>query len=77
MYFLTLISSVSHFFIGQICLGRLRLSAFFYCKPTPYLTQVDTGLFKRMRWNVDRLGDEPQTDAKQGGENEESEAETE
>lgn len=49
---------------------------FLYCRPTPYLAQVDTGLYKRMRWNVDRLGDEPQTDEDQGGESKEREAET-
>lgn len=24
-----------------------------YCKPAPYLPQVNTGLYKCMRWNVD------------------------
>lgn len=62
--------------MGQRHLGRLRLSMFLYCRPTPYLAQVDTGLYKRMRWNVDRLGDEPQTDEDQGGESKEREAET-
>ncbi|TKS68842.1 UPF0575 protein C19orf67 -like protein [Collichthys lucidus] len=67
-------NSVSHFCIGQRQLGRLRLSTFLYCKPTPYLARVNTGLYKRMRWNVDRLGDEQQqTGGEQGGE---SEAET-
>uniref|UniRef100_A0A3Q3W5D7 Uncharacterized protein n=1 Tax=Mola mola TaxID=94237 RepID=A0A3Q3W5D7_MOLML len=54
--------SVSHFFIGQCYMGQLRLSAFLYCKPLPYLAQVDTGLHKRMRWNVDRFTDERQLD---------------
>ncbi|XP_070828477.1 UPF0575 protein C19orf67 homolog [Chaetodon trifascialis] len=70
-------NSVSHFCIGQRQLGRLRLTAFLYLKPTPYLARVDTGLYKRMRWNVDRLGDEQQqTDEEQSGESEDSEAET-
>ncbi|XP_030582824.1 UPF0575 protein C19orf67 homolog isoform X2 [Archocentrus centrarchus] len=47
--------SISHFCIGQSQLGQLRLTAFRYCIPTPYLSQVYTGLYKRMRWNVDRL----------------------
>ncbi|XP_073325494.1 UPF0575 protein C19orf67 homolog [Pagrus major] len=65
-------NSVSHFCIGQIHLGRLRLTTFLYCKPTPYLAWVDTGIYKRMRWNVDRLGDEQQqqADLEQGGESE-------
>ncbi|XP_028459163.1 UPF0575 protein C19orf67 homolog isoform X1 [Perca flavescens] len=61
-------NSVSHFCIGQSQLGPLRVTTFRYCKPTPYLARVDTGLYKRMRWNVERLRDEQQTD-------EESEAE--
>ncbi|KAG8014475.1 UPF0575 protein C19orf67-like protein [Nibea albiflora] len=64
-------NSVSHFCIGQRQLGRLRLSTFLYCRPTPYLARVDTGLYKRMRWNVDRLRDEQQrTSEEQGGEGE-------
>ncbi|XP_037619896.1 UPF0575 protein C19orf67 homolog isoform X1 [Sebastes umbrosus] len=55
-------NSVSPFCIGQRHLGPLRLTAFRYCKPTPYLARVDTGLHKRMRWNVERLPDEQQTD---------------
>ncbi|XP_010738716.3 UPF0575 protein C19orf67 homolog [Larimichthys crocea] len=67
-------NSVSHFCIGQRQLGRLRLSTFLYCRPTPYLARVNTGLYKRMRWNVDRLRDEQQQMGReQGGE---SEAET-
>ncbi|XP_035028679.2 UPF0575 protein C19orf67 homolog [Hippoglossus stenolepis] len=69
-------NSLSHFCIGQTQLGQLRLTAFRYCKPTPYLAQVDTGLYKRMRWNVETLPDKPQqADEKQVGESEE-EAET-
>ncbi|XP_070769580.1 LOW QUALITY PROTEIN: UPF0575 protein C19orf67 homolog [Enoplosus armatus] len=63
-------NSVSHFCIGQSQLGRLKVAVFLYCKPAPYLARVNTGLYKRMRWNVDRLGDE-QTDEEQGGESEE------
>ncbi|XP_042250036.1 UPF0575 protein C19orf67 homolog isoform X2 [Thunnus maccoyii] len=69
-------SSMSHFCIGQSQLGRLRLTAFRYCKPTPYLARVDTGLYKCMRWNVERLRDEQQTDEGKGGETEERGAET-
>ncbi|KAM8880527.1 UPF0575 protein C19orf67 homolog [Spinachia spinachia] len=47
-------NSVSHFFIGQSQLGPLRVTAFRYCKPTAYLARLDTGLYKRMRWNVER-----------------------
>ncbi|XP_031583724.1 UPF0575 protein C19orf67 homolog [Oreochromis aureus] len=47
--------SVSQFCIGQSQLGHLRLTAFRYCVPTPYLSQVNTGLYKRMRWNVEKL----------------------
>ncbi|XP_029298863.1 UPF0575 protein C19orf67 homolog [Cottoperca gobio] len=55
-------NSVSHFCIGQSQLGPLRVTTFRYCKPTPYLARVDTGLYKRMRWNVESLRDEWQTD---------------
>ncbi|XP_022620713.1 UPF0575 protein C19orf67 homolog [Seriola dumerili] len=70
-------NSVSHFCIGQSQLSRLRLTVFRYCKPTPYLARVDTGLYKRMRWNVERLQDKQQQQAEeeQGGNNEEREAE--
>ncbi|XP_034544050.1 UPF0575 protein C19orf67 homolog isoform X2 [Notolabrus celidotus] len=47
--------SVSHFCIGQSQLGQLRLTVFLYCKLTPYMSKVNTGLYKRMRWNVERL----------------------
>ncbi|XP_030270991.1 UPF0575 protein C19orf67 homolog [Sparus aurata] len=63
-------NSVSHFCIGQFHLGPLRLTTFLYCKPTPYLARVDTGIYKCMRWNVDRLGDEQQADVERGGESE-------
>ncbi|KAM3623750.1 uncharacterized protein V6R79_015167 [Siganus canaliculatus] len=66
-------SSLSHFCIGQTQLGHLRLSTFLYCRPTPYQASVDTGVYKRMRWNVERLRDEQQ----QGGEAEEEEEEEE
>ncbi|KAM9363659.1 UPF0575 protein C19orf67 homolog [Symphorus nematophorus] len=70
-------NGLSNFGIGQIQVGRLRLSMFRYCRPTPYLSRVDTGLYKRMRWNVDRLRDEQQqTEEEQGGESEDREAET-
>ncbi|XP_045902495.1 UPF0575 protein C19orf67 homolog isoform X1 [Micropterus dolomieu] len=67
-------NSVSHFCIGQSQLGCLRMTTFLYCKLTPYLARVDTGLYKRMRWNVERLRDErQQTDEELGGENEKRE----
>ncbi|XP_013860299.1 UPF0575 protein C19orf67 homolog isoform X2 [Austrofundulus limnaeus] len=50
--------SVSHFCVGQTQLGRLKLTIFRYCKPTPYLARTNTGLYKRMRWNVERLRDQ-------------------
>ncbi|XP_061584784.1 UPF0575 protein C19orf67 homolog [Cololabis saira] len=50
--------SVSHFCVGRCRLDRLRLTAFRYCQPTPFLARADTGLFKRMRWNVEHLGGE-------------------
>ncbi|XP_062281554.1 UPF0575 protein C19orf67 homolog [Scomber scombrus] len=68
-------NSISHFCIGRSQLGRLRLTTFRYCKPTPYLAQVNTGLYKRMRWNVEKLQDKQQTDEEQCGENEEREGE--
>ncbi|KAI3353050.1 hypothetical protein L3Q82_019616, partial [Scortum barcoo] len=67
--------NVSHFCIGQSQFGGLKLTTFRYSKPAPYLAQVDTGLYKRMRWNVEQLWDErqEQTDEEQ---DEEGEAET-
>ncbi|XP_049899619.1 UPF0575 protein C19orf67 homolog [Epinephelus moara] len=55
-------NSLSHFCIGQSQLGPLRVTVFRYCKPTPFLAQVDTGLYKRMRWNVERIRDGQETD---------------
>ncbi|MEQ2157768.1 hypothetical protein GOODEAATRI_005212 [Goodea atripinnis] len=52
--------STSHFCIGQIQLGGMKLTTFRYCKPTPYLSHADTGVYKRMRWNVERLQKEQQ-----------------
>ncbi|XP_072239810.1 UPF0575 protein C19orf67 homolog [Leuresthes tenuis] len=53
-------NNLSHFCIGQSQLGQLRVTIFRYCKPTPYLARVNSGLYKRMRWNVERLLDEQQ-----------------
>lgn len=53
-------NSVSHFHIGQFGIGPMRVTIFRYCQPTPYLGQVNTGLYKRMRWNVDRMEDATQ-----------------
>ncbi|KAM9769972.1 UPF0575 protein C19orf67 homolog [Menidia menidia] len=46
---------MSHFCIGQSQLGQMKLTIFRYCKPTPYLARVNSGLYKRMRWNVERI----------------------
>ncbi|XP_067355802.1 UPF0575 protein C19orf67 homolog [Channa argus] len=70
-------NSVSHFCVGQCQLGQLKLTTFLYCKPTPYLSQVDTRLYKRMRWNVEKLQVGQKTDKDQGGESKEREAKTE
>ncbi|CAG5947846.1 unnamed protein product, partial [Menidia menidia] len=48
-------NSMSHFCIGQSQLGQMKLTIFRYCKPTPYLARVNSGLYKRMRWNVERI----------------------
>lgn len=48
-------NSISHFHIGQCELGPMRVTIFRYCQPMPYLGQVNTGLYKCMRWNVDRM----------------------
>uniref|UniRef100_A0A3P9PYT7 Si:ch211-214c7.5 n=1 Tax=Poecilia reticulata TaxID=8081 RepID=A0A3P9PYT7_POERE len=48
-------NSISHFCVGQVQLGQMKVTTFRYCKPTPYLSRVDTGVYKRMRWNVQRL----------------------
>ncbi|KAK7929902.1 hypothetical protein WMY93_006297 [Mugilogobius chulae] len=53
---------LSHFYIGQCGLGPLRVTFFRYCQLTPYLAEVNTGLFKRMRWNVDQLGEMDNTE---------------
>lgn len=58
-----------YFCVGQTLLGRLKLTIFRYCKPTPYLARADTGLYKRMRWNVERLRD--QQEEEEGGDAEE------
>uniref|UniRef100_M3ZW95 Si:ch211-214c7.5 n=1 Tax=Xiphophorus maculatus TaxID=8083 RepID=M3ZW95_XIPMA len=47
-------NSISHFCVGQVQLGQMKVITFRYCKPTPYLSRVDTGVYKRMRWNVER-----------------------
>ncbi|KAK2909162.1 hypothetical protein Q8A67_004999 [Cirrhinus molitorella] len=46
--------SISHFYIGQCQIGSMKLSIFRYCCPTPFLASASTGLYKRMRWNVER-----------------------
>ncbi|KAM4603879.1 UPF0575 protein C19orf67 homolog [Polymixia lowei] len=52
--------SLSHFYIGQCQIDRMRLAIFRYCQPAPFLVGADTGLYKRMRWNVTRLRDDHQ-----------------
>ncbi|XP_011475702.2 UPF0575 protein C19orf67 homolog isoform X8 [Oryzias latipes] len=59
-------NSVSHFCIGRCRLGRLKMTIFRYCKPTPYLSRGDTGLYKRMRWNVERLPADADGDEEEG-----------
>ncbi|XP_077102457.1 UPF0575 protein C19orf67 homolog isoform X2 [Siphateles boraxobius] len=46
--------SISHFYIGQCQIDNMKLSIFRYCCPTPFLATASTGLYKRMRWNVER-----------------------
>ncbi|KAG7485037.1 hypothetical protein JOB18_001756 [Solea senegalensis] len=68
-------NSVSHFCMGQILLSPLRVTVFRYCRLTPFLARVNTGLYKRMRWNVERLRDrQPRADEDRGGECKECEA---
>nr|XP_020513690.1 UPF0575 protein C19orf67 homolog isoform X2 [Labrus bergylta]XP_020514890.1 UPF0575 protein C19orf67 homolog isoform X2 [Labrus bergylta] len=64
-------NSISHFCIGQSQLGWLRLTVFRYCKLMPYLSRVDTGVYKRMRWNVERLREDVQPLQQDGEEREE------
>nr|XP_061791941.1 UPF0575 protein C19orf67 homolog [Nerophis lumbriciformis] len=58
--------NMSHFCVGHIQLERPKLSvtAFRYCKPTPYLARVNTSVFKRMRWNVRGLDGAKNKDGK-------------
>ncbi|XP_028286286.1 UPF0575 protein C19orf67 homolog [Parambassis ranga] len=56
--------SVSHFCIGQCHFNQLRVTIFRYCKPTQYMARDNTVLYKRMRWNVERI----QVDGEQAGE---------
>ncbi|KAA0721915.1 UPF0575 protein C19orf67 -like protein [Triplophysa tibetana] len=51
-------ASISHFFIGQCRVDNMKLSIFRYCCPTPFLASANTGLYKRMRWNVEREDEE-------------------
>ncbi|KAJ8002018.1 hypothetical protein DPEC_G00175440 [Dallia pectoralis] len=51
--------SISHFFIGECWMDSVRLSIFRYSRPAPYLAGFDTGLYKRMRWNVERPRQRP------------------
>ncbi|XP_072513008.1 UPF0575 protein C19orf67 homolog [Salminus brasiliensis] len=45
---------ISHFYIGQCQVDNIRLSIFRYCLPSPFLASTNSGLYKRMRWNVER-----------------------
>ncbi|XP_029595771.1 UPF0575 protein C19orf67 homolog isoform X1 [Salmo trutta] len=47
-------ASVSHFYIGKCQIDSVGLSIYRYCRLAPYLAGVHTGLYKRMRWNVER-----------------------
>lgn len=53
------LSSISHFAVGRSDVRGLRLTTFVYCRPAPYLPQVNTGLYKCMRWNVDLESSRP------------------
>ncbi|TRY92656.1 hypothetical protein DNTS_007702 [Danionella cerebrum] len=46
--------SISHFSIGQCLIDNMKLSIFRYCCPTPFQASSCIGLYKRMRWNVER-----------------------
>ncbi|XP_030634784.1 UPF0575 protein C19orf67 homolog [Chanos chanos] len=46
--------SISHFYIGQCQIDSIKVSVFRYCCPAPFLSTTNTGLYKRMRWNVER-----------------------
>lgn len=48
-------SSLSPFCIGWYTFKQLKITTFRYCTLTPYLAQSHSGLYKRMRWNVDLL----------------------
>ncbi|KAL1005965.1 hypothetical protein UPYG_G00066240 [Umbra pygmaea] len=52
--------SISHFYTGQCQIDGVKLSMFRYCRPAPYLAGVNTGLYKCMRWNVERPREMPQ-----------------
>ncbi|CAB1344732.1 unnamed protein product, partial [Coregonus sp. 'balchen'] len=61
---------ISHFYIGKCQIDSVRLSIYRYCCPAPYLAGVDTGLYKRMRWNVERPREslQQETDGEMEGE---------
>ncbi|XP_060755513.1 UPF0575 protein C19orf67 homolog [Neoarius graeffei] len=45
---------ISHFYIGQCQVDNIKLLIFHYCQPIPFLGLTRKGLYKRMRWNVER-----------------------
>ncbi|KAG5853843.1 hypothetical protein ANANG_G00030860 [Anguilla anguilla] len=51
--------SVSHFYVGQCQMDRTTVSAFRYCRPAPFGPRSGRGLYKRMRWNVERQRERP------------------
>ncbi|XP_036419263.1 UPF0575 protein C19orf67 homolog, partial [Colossoma macropomum] len=61
---------ISHFYIGQCQVDNIRLSIFRYCLPSLFLTSADSGLYKRMRWNVERVRE---TEGGGGGQEEKKE----
>ncbi|XP_019905239.1 UPF0575 protein C19orf67 homolog isoform X2 [Esox lucius] len=65
--------SFSHFFIGKFWIDSVRLSIFRYCRPAPYLAEFDTGLYKCMRWNVERHRERPDEEGEEKMEGEEDE----
>ncbi|XP_035616696.1 UPF0575 protein C19orf67 homolog isoform X3 [Oncorhynchus keta] len=66
-------ASVSHFYIGKCQIDRVGLSIYRYCRLAPYLAGVHTGLYKRMRWNVERPSEslQEETDGEKEGHPEE------
>ncbi|CAL8235261.1 unnamed protein product [Boreogadus saida] len=52
--------SLSDLYLGQCVIDRLKVSLFRYHAPAPFMSggRAHPSLFKRMRWNVERLSDD-------------------